>query len=76
MRCFRQFRYHIVFRTREQRIFFPMMLLRVTPRWGYQGFDWPPRPRLTPGVIEIASLRDAPGFSNASALEKSTGFRG
>jgi hypothetical protein len=27
-------------------------------------------PRLTPGGIKIASLRDAPGFSNAIALEK------
>jgi hypothetical protein len=48
-------------------MFFPMMPLRVTPRWGYKGCDWPPRPRLMPGVIKIASLRDAPGFSNARA---------
>jgi hypothetical protein len=60
----------IVFRTQEQRMFFPTMPLRVTPRWGYPGWDWPPHPRLTPGVIKIASLRDAPGFSNASTLEK------
>jgi hypothetical protein len=70
MRRFRQTRDHIVFRTWAQRMFFPMMPLRVTPRWGYQRFDWPPRPRLTPGVIEIASLRDAPGFSNVVAPEK------
>jgi hypothetical protein len=70
MRRFRQSRDHIVFRTREQRMFFPMMPLRVTPRWGYHDWDCPPRPRLTPGVIEIASLRDAPGFSNVIALEK------
>jgi hypothetical protein len=44
MHRFRQFRYHLVFRTREQRMFFPMMPLRVTPRWGCPGWDCPPRP--------------------------------
>jgi hypothetical protein len=36
----------------------PMRLHDVTPRWGY--LIWRPcSPRLTPGVIRIASLRDA-----------------
>ncbi|MDR2625353.1 MAG: hypothetical protein LBC37_03395 [Zoogloeaceae bacterium] len=35
-----------------------MRLHDVTPRWGYLILR-PCSPRLTPGVIEIASLRDA-----------------
>jgi hypothetical protein len=35
----------------------PMWLHDVTPRWGYMILTI--FPRLTPGVIEIASLRDA-----------------
>jgi hypothetical protein len=35
-----------------------MMPLWITPRWGY-GLMGRRAPRLTPGVIEIASLRDA-----------------
>jgi hypothetical protein len=36
----------------------PMRLHDITPRWGYMILR-PCSPRLTPGVIEIASLRDA-----------------
>jgi hypothetical protein len=37
-------RYHIAFRTRAQRMFFPMLPLRVTPRWGYPGWEWATTP--------------------------------
>jgi hypothetical protein len=71
MRRFRQTRYRNRFSyTGATHVFSHDAPLRVTPRWGYPGWDGPPRPRLTPGVINIASLRDASGFSNASALEK------
>jgi hypothetical protein len=72
MRRFWQTRYHIVFRTRAQRMFFPMMPLRVTPRWGYQGWDAPPCPpadaggyrnRVPSGRLQCALALRLDGFS-------------